>query len=333
MRIESTDDVKDLLIGNVTSAALGIALELSLFWRLGKKHLDVIGVSEIYGISFECCRSWLELLRGLGFLEKEGDFYVPSAITKTTILQKYSPETWAFLALENREQYGTENKFIEQFSLRSPVWVEKGQKAPNYVDMMQENPDRARNFTMMLYEIHSPLAEKLVKILNLDGVERLMDLGGGSGVVSLALLKSYPNLNAVVVDIPNVCRVGREIASKSSVHGRISFYPADFLKDPLPSGFDMILECDVGIYTLDLFHKLYSSLNEEGSLVILKGSITPDLQPNLQWLSQIFISSVINSNFSIQTNEEIQKLLDKAGFHYISTEILDNNTMIIHAKK
>ena len=41
MRIESTEDVKDLLIGNVASAALGTSLELGLFWRLAKKHLDI----------------------------------------------------------------------------------------------------------------------------------------------------------------------------------------------------------------------------------------------------------------------------------------------------
>ena len=149
----------------------------------------------------------------------------------------------------------------------------------------------------------------------------------------MALLRSYPNLNAVVVDIPNVCRIGREIASKSSVSERISFYPADFIKDPLPSGFDMILECDVGIYTLELFHKLYASLNEEGSLVIVKGLTHPDLQPNLQWLSQIFISSFTNSDYTVQTNEEIQKNLEQVGFHHILTEILDSNTMIIHTKK
>ena len=333
MRIESTEDVKDLLIGNVVSAALGTALELGLFWCLAKKHQDVEAVSKSYGISFESCRSWFELLRGLGFLEKEDDVYFPSAITKSTILRAYSSETWALLAQENREQYRSVNKFMEHFSLSSPIWLKNGQAPPNYVVMMNENPSRARNFTMMLYELHGPLAEKLAKILNLDGVERLMDLGGGSGVVSLAFLRSYENLNAVVIDIPNVCRVGREIASRSSVSNRISFYPADFLKDPLPSGFDMIIECDVGIYTLELFHKLYTSLNLEGRLVIVKGLIHPDLQPKLQWLSQIFISSLTNANYSIQTNEEIQNLLEEVGFHHISIEIIDSNTMIINAKK
>ena len=333
LKIESTEDVKDLLIGNVVSAALGTALELGLFFRLAKKSLDIEAISKIYGISFDSCQSWLELLRGLGFLKKEGDVYFPSVITKSTILKAYSPNTWAFLAQETREQYFTVNKFMDHFSLNNPVWLKKRQAPPNYVVMMKENLGRARNFTMMLYELHGPLAEKLVKILNLDGVERLMDLGGGSGVISLALLRSYENLKAVVIDIPNVCRVGKEISSKSSVSDRISFYPADFLKDPLPSGFDMIIECDVGIYTLELFHKLYASLNIEGSLVIVKGLIHLDLQPNLQWLSQIFISSLTNSNYSIQTNEEIQKLLEEVGFHHISTEIIDNNTMIIYAEK
>lgn len=36
-------------------------------------------------------------------------------------------------------------------------------------------------------------------------MRRLMDLSGGSGVVSQALLQRHPELTAAVVDIANVC--------------------------------------------------------------------------------------------------------------------------------
>jgi predicted TPR repeat methyltransferase len=333
LKIESTDDVEDFLIINIASAALGTALELGLFWLLTKEPSGVESVSQAYSIPFRRCRSWLELLTGLGLLEKQGEVYIPSAITHAAIINVYSPEIWAFLAQEAREQYVAVNNLTEQISLHDAFWGVKGQEPPNYVAKMKENPDKARNFTKMLYELHYPLAEKLVKTLNLDGVRRLMDLGGGSGVVSLALLRSHTNLKAVVVDIANVCRVGMEIAAKSNLAKRITFHPADFLKDPLPSGFDMVLECDVGIYTLELFRKLHASLNEEGSLVIVKGLTQPDLQSTLQWLSQVFISSFATSKFTYQTNEEIQKLLEQVGFHHISTEILDSKAMIIYAYK
>ena len=51
---------------------------------------------------------------------------------------------------------------------------------------MAEDLDRTRLFSHLLYELHTPLAEDVAAALELDGARSLMDVGGGSGVVSLA---------------------------------------------------------------------------------------------------------------------------------------------------
>jgi hypothetical protein len=71
-----------------------------------------------------------------------------------------------------------------------------------------------------------------------------------------ALLRRYPHLTAVVVDIANVCAAGREIATENSMEDRITYYAADFLRDELPSGFGMVLECDAGPYSEALFRRI-----------------------------------------------------------------------------
>ncbi|NIU59139.1 MAG: hypothetical protein GWN67_22980, partial [Phycisphaerae bacterium] len=58
----------------------------------------------------------------------------------------------------------------------------------------------------------------------------------------------YPELYAIVVDIPNVCKAGREIAGNMEEHDRIAYYPADFVLDELPKGFDIVMVCDIGQY-------------------------------------------------------------------------------------
>jgi spermidine synthase len=177
------------------------------------------------------------------------------------------------------------------------------------------------------------LADKLAQTIDMVGVRRLMDLGGGSGVVSLALLRHHPDLTAVVVDIENVCHAGREIAAKTPMTNRITYHPANFLQDPLPTGFDMVLECDVGVYTEELFHKLHTSLNAGGRLVIVDWLIQPDRQQSFWRLCTAFLSSLGTFEFSNQTSEEVQKLLFQAGFHDISAETLENNTVVIQAHK
>jgi hypothetical protein len=48
-------------------------------------------------------------------------------------------------------------------------------------------------------------------------------LGGGSGVVSLALLRQHPHLTSTAVGIENVCIAGREFAQENSLSDRITY--------------------------------------------------------------------------------------------------------------
>lgn len=322
MKPATTDEVNQLLKMYLASAALGAALELRLFWRLAEKPADVEGISQAFGIPFNRCRSWLELLTSLNLLERQDESYAPSSTARTAILETYSQETWAFLAQEARAQYLAGNDLTLHISHPSSVWVAQGLEKPNYVAQMAKNPERARRFTRMLYEIHRPLAEKLAETLDLTGVRRLMDLGGGSGVVSLALLRRHSQLTAVVVDIANVCDTGKEIAAETPMAERITYHAADFLQDELPTGFDMVLECDVGIYTEELFRELHACLNAGGQLVILDWLAHQGCQSSLQRLTNVFLSSLGTSGFTTATDAEVQNLLVQAGFHHVSEQTL-----------
>jgi ubiquinone/menaquinone biosynthesis C-methylase UbiE len=100
---------------------------------------------------------------------------------------------------------------------------------PDEYRQIREDARYAADFTRMLYEIHIPLAEELANLLDLRGVKRFMDLGGGSGVVSFALLRKQHDLTSVVVDVETVCQFGREIASENGPAKRMTYLAADFL--------------------------------------------------------------------------------------------------------
>jgi predicted O-methyltransferase YrrM len=322
------------------SAALGTALELGLFWQLAKLPQKVNEISKNYGIPNDRCKSWLDLLVEFELLEHQEDRYIPSKVANNAILETYSQETWEFMAQEIREQYQIILDLPANITHPNSVWDAQGITLRNYVAQMKANPMRADQFTRMLFELHTPLANKLANNLDLTGVNRLMDLGGGSGVVALALLEQYENLEAVVVDIENVCVTGRKIASDTKVSDRISYFAADFLKDEILKGFDMILECDVGVYGEDLFRKLWASLNENGSLIIVTNTNEQgawldnnNLNPNLLRLLNAFFSELGRSERGISEISELKILLQKSGFHDVKERILDNGIAIIQGGK
>jgi SAM-dependent methyltransferase len=192
---------------------------------------------------------------------------------------------------------------------------------PDEYRQIREDARYAADFTRMLYEIHLPLAEELANLLDLRGVRRVLDLGGGSGVVSFALLRKQHELTSVVVDAETVCRTGREIASENGLTKRVTYLAADFLQDDLPSGFDMVLLCDVGVFSDSLFRKIHSALNRNGHLVVVDKFAPSKTEPPPSRLSGAFLSSLDSPAqfISFTTLEMVQARLQEAGFRGFST--------------
>jgi len=331
MHPHTTEDVFDLIDAYITSAALNSALELGLFWLLASQPLDAPSVARALDIPLGRCRYWLQLLVTMGLLDLGSEGYAPSATARAAILEACSQDTWALLAQDARDRFPAVLDLAQHIHEPGSVWAAQGLLPPNYFAQMVESTERARRFTRMLYELHLPLAEALAEFLDVTGVDRLMDLGGGSGVMSLALLRRCPHMTAVVVDVANVCAAGREIVreiacelAESPVDERISFHAADFVRDELPSGFDMVLECDIGDYSEALLHKIRMALNPGGRLVIVDHfapaqGVAPATTPYPHWA---FLSSLHTPDSSRPTAAEIQTLLAQVGFRLLSESIL-----------
>jgi predicted TPR repeat methyltransferase len=322
MKPTTTDAVFDLMDSYLTSAALGAAMEWGLFWLLAEQPLDAAGVGQELGIPTNRCRYWLQLLESVGLVEQVPNGYAPSVTTQTAILDAYSRETWVFLAQEARQRFPLVRDLALHIREPGSVWAAQGLTAPDYYAQIVESPERARRFTRMLYELHLPLADELAQCLDLNGVKRLMDLGGGSGVISLALLGRQPHLEAVVVDIPNVCAAGREIAEECSMAERVTYHEADLLQDELPTGFDLVLECDVGLYSEALFRKVRAALNPGGRLVVVDHFVSDaDVAPP-SCLFWVFQDALANPDLTHTATADIRARLARAGFQVLSERAL-----------
>lgn len=321
MKPETTEDILELLDGYFVSAALGAALELGVFWLLADKPLSPSGLADALSIPLNRCHTWLQLLCRLGLLEEGLEGYVPTLLARETILNAQSQHFWAFHAREDRRASWSVQDLAVNIRQPVPAWEALHLTPRDECRQIREDARYAADFTRMLYEIHLPLAEELASLLDLRGVKRLMDLGGGSGVVSFPLLRKQPELTSVVVDVEPVCRTGREIASEHGLAERVTYLAADLLQDDLPSGFELVLLCDVGIFSDILFRKIHDVLNRNGQLVIVDKFAPTQTDPPPSRLSGAFLNSLDHPADSIEftTVERVQARLQEAGFRDLST--------------
>jgi SAM-dependent methyltransferase len=99
----------------------------------------------------------------------------------------------------------------------------------------------ARFFTMALAGRAKTVAPVLAEVVSLGEAIRLLDVGGGTGLYSLAFLRANPGLKAVVWDRPEVLRVAAEFAEGSGLEGRMELRAGDMFTDPVPEGVDVVL--------------------------------------------------------------------------------------------
>ena len=334
-KLNTKSDVYDLLSASTASAALGAAIETGLLWLLEDRRMDAESVAKALHIPLKRCHYWLQLLYSIGILEKVSAGYTSSFLTHAAILDPRGLESWQHLALDERER--SEGVHNLALYIREPgsVWAAQGFTEPrDYVMKMKLDPERAREFTRMLYEVHQYLGNELAALLDLTGVYRLLDVGGGSGVVSMALLRQYPELTATVADIENVCIVGREIAAENSLADRIGYHPMDFAEDELPGGFDLLLLCDVGIFGKEFFRRLWAALNPGGRLVIVSHFPQEENSAPEARLRWTFLDSLKDPDFSYLTLRQTQAELVQAGFHLLPGQhTLTDCRIVVQAQK
>ena len=141
-----------------------------------------------------------------------------------------------------------------------------------------------------------------------------MDLGGGSGVVAMTLVRRWPDLRVVVVDIANVCVAGREIVAEANLHDRIDFYAADFTQDPLPGGFDAVLECDVAVYTEPLFRRVRDVLEPGGRFIVVDEFESEEGDSDRSRLGWRVVRTLTDPSWTPKTVARTRDLLVRAGF-------------------
>ena len=113
------------------------------------------------------------------------------------------------------------------------------------LESAMESEASARRLTLALAGRAKNVAPVLAERAPLQGAKRILDIAGGTGIYSFAMLRKHPNLRAVIFDRAEVLKVAREFAEQYGVAPRTEFVAGDMFADPLPADCDAMLLSNV----------------------------------------------------------------------------------------
>jgi Dimerisation domain len=161
MKLETTEDILELMNGSLLAAVVGTAMELGLFWLLADKPLSAAELAQALNIPLNRCHYWLQMLCQLGLLEESSEAYAPSTFAREAVLNVQSQETWAFQAREDRDLALYVHDLASNIGKPMSAWQASTLTPAAYYQQLENDPIYAARFTRKLYEIHRSFAEQL----------------------------------------------------------------------------------------------------------------------------------------------------------------------------
>ena len=108
-----------------------------------------------------------------------------------------------------------------------------------------EGEEFARGFTAAMDCRGVYLGQGLARQVDLSGSQRLLDIGGGSGIYACALVARHTHLRAAVLERAPVDAIARAKIAERGLADRVEVVTGDFFAGPLPDGFDAHLYSNV----------------------------------------------------------------------------------------
>lgn len=113
------------------------------------------------------------------------------------------------------------------------------------IESAMEREASARHLTLALAGRARNVAPVFAQRVTLHDARLLLDVGGGTGIYSIACLQQNPQLRAIVWDRPEVLKVAAEMAGTYGVTDRLECRPGDMFRDPVPTEADCVLLSNV----------------------------------------------------------------------------------------
>jgi 16S rRNA G1207 methylase RsmC len=90
-------------------------------------------------------------------------------------------------------------------------------------DMAKSNQliEQMQMFTHAMYGVSVGPAMALAKVFDFSSYNKLMDIGGGSGVYAIEVVKQNPNMSAVILELEPACRVADQYIKRFNLQDKI----------------------------------------------------------------------------------------------------------------
>lgn len=331
---ESAEDVSQIAFGFMASKALFAGLHIDVFTLLSEKPKATPEIAAEAGVPENRITTLMTALTSIGLVDRNDTIY------------SNSPAAEAFLSRASKYEFGDYLRYqIDQQMypfLGQLNGVIDGSLDPEAVDSYQHwmsDPEQATLYSEAQHAGSLGPGRTLARLVDLSGAHNLLDVGGGTGAMSIRLLEAYPDLVSTIIDFPNVSEIGWRFVSEAGLVDRIRYIPSNALEAEWPTGQDAILMSYLfsgipGSEASRLVDYAFECMADGGHILVHDFMVEDDrMGPPMAALWQLQHMAFTPEARSV-TPGWLKQRMAEAGFSEIEEEeMIPGMTRLIHARK
>ena len=226
----------ELLNGYQVSAAIGAVARLGVADCLSAGPADLNEVASRVGADARSLERVVRLLADVGIFEQLDDGRV--ALTALGgMLRDEVPGSARRAAIVVSEEWHWRAYGHFAHSVRTGEPGFRQARGCGFWEYLERHPRAGALINNSMSAAASLTAASLVRSYDFSAIERLVDIGGGHGLLMRTLLDAHPHLQGVVFDLPGVIEGARTRLAEWGLTDRCQAIPGDFF-DAVPGGGD-----------------------------------------------------------------------------------------------
>ncbi len=319
--IEDVREISRIAYGFMASKALFAALHLDLFSRLDKRPQTARELAADVGVAEPRMQTLLSALASIGLIVAADERWINA------------PASARYLVTGSRVGFGEyyKSQIDEQlYPLMTHLTDGLRGDVEHLAGVLQgtqmADAEEAEQFSRAQHAGSLGPALVLARRIDLSGASRLLDVAGGSGAFTITLCARFPELQATILDFPNVVRVARRYVAEAGLADRVEFVSGNALDVGWPSAdvvlMSYLLSAVSGPDIRRLLERARDTLRPAGTVLVHDFMLDDDRQgPDLAalWFLQYVAVAADTVSF---TQADITALMTEIGLVDIVSEPL-----------
>jgi acetylserotonin O-methyltransferase len=259
----------------------------------------------------------LDTCVGLKLLRRDGASYTNEPVSTTYLCRGSERTLTGYILYSNDVLFPLWSHLEDAVREGTPRWKQTFGSEGGIFDSFFRTEEAKQTFVQGMHGLGLLSSPKVVEAFDLSRFRRLADLGGATGHLAIAAAERYPNLEAVVFDLPQVVETTRAHVDRSRVASRIDVIAGDFFNDELPEADLFAMSRILHDWSADkirsLLIKIYRRLTPGGGILLAEKLLhegkTGPISAQLQSLNMLLCTEGKE-----RTLGEYRHLLEDAGF-------------------